>query len=487
MVAPLPFGFAKRHQVFLDTSGEQPVACFSPKAKPQSLAEAQRFVGQLIDFRKLEQAVFDQALSSQYANGPSSAESLATDLGEQASLSLADAVPQATELMEQEDDAPVIRLINAMLSEAIKAYASDIHLEVFDQRMSIRFRVDGVLQEVLQPPRHLASLLISRLKVMARLDIAEKRLPQDGRIGLKLAGREIDVRVSTLPSNDSERVVLRLLEKQLGRLEFGSLGMEQEDIERITRVLRRPHGMLLVTGPTGSGKSTTLYAGLQSIQTGQLNILTIEDPVEYDLSGIGQTQVNTKAGMTFAKGLRAILRQDPDVVMIGEIRDLETAQIAIQASLTGHLVLSTLHTNTALGAITRLDDMGVEPFLVSSSLAGVLAQRLVRVLCPHCKRAYPACPADLSFLAASSHSEFTLYEAVGCERCRHTGYQGRTGIYELILITDELRALIHDRASEATLTKAARASASGIIADGRDKVLKGVTTIAEVLRVTQEN
>lgn len=488
MSTQLPFGFANRHQVVLQALDGGWKILYSPKADIQGLAEAQRFAGGKANFELLDQEGFDAILAQHYSTRATSAESLASDMGGDFSLStLVDAVPQTTDLMEQEDDAPVIRLINAMLSEAIKENASDIHLETFENYMSIRFRVDGVLREILKPNRTLSPLLVSRIKVMAKLDIAEKRLPQDGRISLKLAGREIDVRVSTMPSNDSERVVLRLLEKQLKRLNFQALGMQPGDVERMARLLHRPHGILLVTGPTGSGKTTTLYAGLQSIQSGNINILTIEDPVEYNLEGIGQTQVNMKAGMTFARGLRAILRQDPDVVMVGEIRDVETAQIAIQASLTGHLVLSTLHTNTAIGAITRLGDMGIEPFLLSSSLIGVLAQRLVRVLCPRCKAPYPADTNEMRWLNLESNSSVNLYKPVGCEHCNHLGYQGRTGIYELVTITDNLRQLIHDRASEAELTREARKDALGIFDDGKRQVLAGITSLAEVLRVTQES
>src|SRR5690606_10138918 len=313
-------------------------------------------------------------------------------------LALAEAVPENTDLIEQEDEAPVIRFINAMLTEAINQGVSDIHLETFDTRLSIRFRVDGILRDVIQPSHRIAPLLISRIKVMARLDIAERRLPQDGRMALKLAGQEIDVRISTLPSNSGERIVLRLLRKTVGRLDFVELGMNRRDAERLEGILSKPHGILLVTGPTGSGKTTTLYAALQFLQSVAVNILTIEDPVEYDLDGVGQTQVNLKAGMTFARGLRAILRQDPDVVMVGEIRDQETAQIAIQASLTGHLVLSTLHTNTAMGAVARLRDMGIEPFLISSSLIGVVAQRLVRKLCSSCRSPRVATSTELGLL-----------------------------------------------------------------------------------------
>ncbi len=388
--------------------------------------------------------------------------------------------------MEQEDDAPIIRLINAILGEAINENASDIHIETFEKRLVIRFRVDGILREVVQPKRELAALLVSRIKVMAKLDIAEKRIPQDGRISLRVGGREVDIRVSTLPSANGERVVLRLLDKQAGRLTLRHLGMNEQDRDHLERAVKKPHGIILVTGPTGSGKTTTLYAALTTLNDRTRNILTVEDPIEYHLEGIGQTQVNTKVDMTFARGLRAILRQDPDVVMVGEIRDQETADMAVQASLTGHLVLSTLHTNSAIGAVTRLVDMGVEPFLISSSLLGVLAQRLVRVLCNDCKRAYVADAAECELLGASLAEAPTLYHAEGCEQCRGLGYRGRTGIYELVLFDDALRTMVHTRASEQDMLRHARILGPSIRDDGLRKVREGVTTIEEVLRVTRE-
>jgi len=388
--------------------------------------------------------------------------------------------------LEQEDDAPIIRLINAILGEAINENASDIHIETFEKRLVIRFRVDGILREVVQPKRELAALLVSRIKVMAKLDIAEKRIPQDGRISLRVGGREVDIRVSTLPSANGERVVLRLLDKQAGRLTLRHLGMNEQDRDHLERAVKKPHGIILVTGPTGSGKTTTLYAALTTLNDRTRNILTVEDPIEYHLEGIGQTQVNTKVDMTFARGLRAILRQDPDVVMVGEIRDQETADMAVQASLTGHLVLSTLHTNSAIGAVTRLVDMGVEPFLISSSLLGVLAQRLVRVLCNDCKRAYVADAAECELLGASLAEAPTLYHAEGCEQCRGLGYRGRTGIYELVLFDDALRTMVHTRASEQDMLRHARILGPSIRDDGLRKVREGVTTIEEVLRVTRE-
>nr|WP_044408620.1 type II secretion system ATPase GspE [Pseudomonas sp. FeS53a] len=482
----LPFGFAKRHGVFLQ-DGAEPCLAHRQGAELVALAEARRFVGRSLPFRALAPEAFDQALAQAYQHDSSATMQLAEDLGGSLDLAaLAEQMPETTDLMEQEDDAPIIRLINAILGEAIRENASDIHLETFEKRLVVRFRVDGILREVLEPKRELAALLVSRIKVMAKLDIAEKRIPQDGRISLRVAGREVDIRVSTLPSANGERVVLRLLDKQAGRLTLQHLGMSARDRALMEETVRKPHGILLVTGPTGSGKTTTLYASLTTLNDRTRNILTVEDPIEYHLEGIGQTQVNPKVDMTFARGLRAILRQDPDVVMVGEIRDHETAEIAVQASLTGHLVLSTLHTNSAIGAITRLVDMGVEPFLLSSSLLGVLAQRLVRVLCPHCKEAYQADAAECQLLGVDPTQPATLYHARGCSECHQQGYRGRTGIYELVVFDDHMRSLIHNAASEQEMTRHARRSGPSIRDDGKRKVLEGVTTVEEVLRVTRE-
>lgn len=344
-----------------------------------------------------------------------------------------------------------------------------------------------MLREILKPNRKLASLLVSRIKVMAKLDIAEKRIPQDGRISLKIGGRAVDVRVSTMPTGHGERVVLRLLDKNSARLDLQELGMTEHNREKFSTLIDKPHGIILVTGPTGSGKSTTLYAGLGQIDNKQRNVLTVEDPIEFAIEGIGQTQVNNKVDMTFARGLRAILRQDPDVVMVGEIRDLETAQIAVQASLTGHMVLSTLHTNTAAGAITRMEDMGVESFLLSSSLLGVLAQRLVRTLCVNCRASHLADAEELNILGLAENSETTIFRAVGCAECNFKGYKGRTGIHELLLVDDTIRELIHDGKGEQAIEKYIRQFTPSIRRDGFDKVLAGLTTLEEVLRVTRED
>ena len=487
----LPFSFAKRHGVFLQyaENKDQPTLCYQTAIATTTYAEVRRFLREPFQCIKLDEKEFAEQLASAYERNTSEAMQMVESLGGDMDItSLANAVQESEDLMEQEGDAPIIRLINALLTEAVKQGASDIHIETFEKRLVVRFRVDGVLREAVEPRRELAPLLISRIKVMAKLDIAEKRVPQDGRISLKVAGREIDVRVSTMPSNDSERVVLRLLEKEAGRLSLNALGMPRLRDQQFNRLLNRPHGIILVTGPTGSGKTTTLYAGLSAINNTSRNILTVEDPVEYNLEGIGQTQVNPKADMTFARGLRAMLRQDPDVVMVGEIRDLETAQIAVQASLTGHLVLSTLHTNSAAGSITRLRDMGVEPFLLATSLLGVLAQRLVRVLCKACKVQQTPSVLEREFLGDLLEENDKIFSPVGCEECNHQGYKGRTGIYELLIVDEQLRQLIHDEASEEDVVNAMRMkSIMSIRADGRSRIIEGTTTVEEVLRVTLED
>ncbi len=482
----LPFSFAQHHGVLLDPHQEPPRLLYKSGLKLNTLLEIQRSLGRNVSTEEISEQDFQHRLTLAYQRDNNEAVQVAADMGSEIDLSrLADEIPETGDLMDAEDDAPVIRLINAILSQAVRERASDIHIETFESKLTVRFRIDGVLREVLSPKRMLAPLLISRLKVMAKLDIAEKRIPQDGRISIRLAGHAVDIRVSTIPSAHSERVVLRLLDKQAGQLQLDQLHMNGQVYDAFTKALGTPHGILLVTGPTGSGKTTTLYAGLTHINDSSRNILTIEDPIEYLLPGIGQTQVNAKVDMTFARGLRAILRQDPDVVMVGEIRDTETAEIAVQASLTGHLVLSTLHTNTAAGAIIRLQDMGVEPFLLSSSIIAVMAQRLVRVLCVSCKEAYTATAGELAFLDKHSTDEpITLYHARGCHECNHTGYSGRTGIYEIIEIDDTLRTMIHGGEGEQSIVRYAREQAPGILDDGRRRILAGETTLEEVLRVT---
>jgi general secretion pathway protein E len=489
-VRQLPFTFAQSHGVLLDINPDAagtdvlPVL-YRPGLRVDVIVELRRALDRPLSFIEVTPEQFQQRLTLAYQRDNREAVQMAEDMGSDIDLSrLADEIPETGDLMDAEDDAPVIRLINAILSQAVREKASDIHVETFEDRLVVRYRVDGVLTEVLSPKRMLAPLLVSRLKVMAKLDIAEKRVPQDGRISIRLAGHAVDIRVSTIPSAHGERVVLRLLDKQAGQLHLDQLDMNVDVLRGYRRVLHTAHGIVLVTGPTGSGKTTTLYAGLTYINDSTRNILTIEDPVEYLLPGIGQTQVNPKVEMTFARGLRAILRQDPDVVMVGEIRDGETAQIAVQASLTGHLVLSTLHTNTAIGAITRLQDMGIEPFLLSSSLLAVMAQRLVRLLCPHCREAYTADAAACELLRVEVAQPPQLFHPRGCAHCNNTGYRGRTGIYEFIEIDETLRSLIHERASEQAMTTYARTRNAGIGDDGRRRILAGETTVEEVLRVT---
>lgn len=483
------FSFAKRHGVMVDGGDDEAVNVIArPDVSLSAAAELRRFLGRPMRLTRVDAAEFDRRLQQAYetkSGGGIQMEGFDSD--DMDLSSAAEALAEPKDLLESDDDAPIIRLINALLSEAVKDGASDIHIEPFEARLTVRFRVDGVLREVLAPPRAIAPLLASRIKVMAKLDIAEKRLPQDGRISIRIAGRPVDVRVSTIPSGHGERVVMRLLDKQAGRLDLAQLGLLPQAHKTFANLIRKPHGIILVTGPTGSGKTTTLYAGLGEINDRSRNIMTVEDPIEYYIDGIGQTQVNTKVDMSFARGLRAILRQDPDVVMVGEIRDLETAEIAVQSSLTGHLVLSTLHTNSAVGAIARLRDMGVEPFLLSSSLIGLMAQRLVRTLCPHCKVAEPATEPECSLLGADPNKPPTIYHAKGCEECRHTGYLGRSGIHELAEVDETMRTMIHDGASEQALEAHARKRSPGIRQSGIEKVRRGETTLEEVLRVTQDD
>jgi general secretion pathway protein E len=397
------------------------------------------------------------------------------------------------DIIDTDDEAPIIRLVNALMAQAVKERCSDIHIEPFERHIAVRFRVDGVLYEIIRPPKRFAASITSRIKVMAGLDIAEKRVPQDGRIKIKVAGRDIDIRLSTVPTSHGERIVMRLLDKTAVLKDLEYIGMGSQVLVNMNEMIQKSYGIILVTGPTGSGKTTTLYACLAKINSPVRNIITVEDPVEYQLGGIGQIQVNSKVGLTFAAGLRAILRQDPDVVMVGEIRDRETAEIAIQASLTGHLVFSTLHTNDAAGAVTRLVDMGVEPFLVASSVVCMMAQRLVRNLCPHCKKPVVPTESELKQLGFTRERflEVTpghVYAPTGCQECLDTGYMGRTGIYELLVVDDEIRQLIMDNIDSNSIKK--RAIAKGMLTlrdDGARKVMKGDTSIAEILRVTQDD
>lgn len=486
----IPYSFAKSHGIVVagEMVGAEALVYHLPNASLQALAEVKRLLQCDLSLKPVDESTFQQHLAHIYQSKSSILEA-AGGMEDDMDLSLlASQLPVSEDLLENQDDAPIIRLLNALFTQAIKQKASDIHIETYEDRVLVRNRIDGVLHEVLEIQRAIAPLVISRVKVMAKLDIAEKRIPQDGRISLRIGGHNIDVRVSTLPSNHGERVVLRILDKQAAQLDLNLLGMPDATVKIIRQLIAEPHGIILVTGPTGSGKTTSLYAMLTELNEVTRNILTIEDPIEYDLEGIGQTQVNAKVQMTFAKGLRAILRQDPDVVMIGEIRDLETAEIAVQASLTGHLVLSTLHTNSALGALTRLRDMGVESFLLSSSIVGLIAQRLVRRLCPHCKTPHQLRNDEKELMGLGPDADLSkVFEPKGCDLCNHLGYKGRTSIYELITIDETLRGMIHRHENLQMMENYLRPTTPSIREDGFKRVLVGDTSLAEVLRVTTQN
>ena len=487
----LPFAFARRFGVAITTTdGAQPVDVAYRKPPDLTvLAELRRFAGAPIALRSVSDEEFESILSATYSRDSSQARQMVEDIGDELDLaSLANSVPETEDLLEKENDAPIIRLINALLTEAVKQNASDIHIETFERRLIVRFRVDGVLREVVQPKRELAPLLVSRIKVMAKLDIAEKRVPQDGRISLRVGGRDVDIRVSTLPSNAGERVVLRLLDKEAGRLNLDVLGMPEVLSPQLIGLLNRPHGILLVTGPTGSGKTTTtLYAGLSEINDKTRNILTVEDPDRIQHRRHRSDASQRQGGHDLRSWSARDATAGPGRRDDRRNPRSETADIAVQASLTGHLVLSTLHTNTAVGAITRLRDMGIEPFLLASSLVGVLAQRFVRVLCPDCREQVRADSFECQFLGIDYARAPTIYRGAGCELCGHSGFRGRVGIYELVVVDDALRERIHDRASEQELTRHVRKTCPGIREDGRDKVLSGVTTVQEMLRVTLED
>jgi len=487
VIRQVPYHFAKAKGVIAYRRMTDGVEVWvRPGVTSTALSEVRRVLGAPLHPQMLNAELFERRLTQIYTDNQSGAAAIMDDMNEAIDLqSLAEGLPQVTDLLETEDDAPVIRFINVLLTQAMRERASDIHIEVFEGRSLVRYRIDGTLRDVLEPPRALHAAIISRVKVMASLDIAEKRLPQDGRITLRIAGRPVDVRVSTLPTGHGERVVLRLLDKSAGRLDFTALGMSEQTRKEMDALIHQAHGILLVTGPTGSGKTTTLYAALSRLDSKKLNIMTVEDPIEYDLDGVGQTQVNPGIDMTFARALRSILRQDPDIVMIGEIRDLETARIAVQASLTGHLVLATLHTNDAVGAVTRLIDMGIEPFLLSSSMIGVMAQRLVRRLCPECRRAVAPSASERELLPPSWGNR-PVYTAVGCAACKKIGYRGRMGIYELLTVDDEVRSIIHDVGSEQALRSyAGRHGMHSLREDGFRWVAAGETTVEEILRVTR--
>ena len=482
-----PYAFAKSQGVMLlARSAEQAELLVRDDAALEALAEARRMVAIPAAVTMASPADYEQRLAEVYSVAGESAAAVANDIGVDLDLSqLLQDLPKIEDLLDEQNDAPIIRMINVLLTQAVRAKASDIHIEPFEQNSVVRFRQDGTLRDIIAPRRALHAAMVSRIKIMANLDIAEKRMPQDGRITIRIAGRPIDIRVSSVPTVHGERVVLRLLDKNPEQLNLDALGMDRPVRDRVDRLVHQPHGIVLVTGPTGSGKTTTLYAAIARLNARVMNIMTVEDPVEYDLPGIGQIQVNARTDLTFSKALRAILRQDPDVIMIGEIRDVETAQIAVQASLTGHLVLATLHTNDSVSAVTRLVDMGIEPFLLASSLSGVLAQRLVRRLCPACRERYPSGQREREMFPEWELPKH-LYRATGCAECSGSGYSGRMGIFEILEIDPGIRALIHDGAAEQAVRDAAGSRQLHTLrADARRWVSAGETSLEEIIRVTR--
>ncbi|WCT72875.1 type II secretion system ATPase GspE [Sphingomonas naphthae] len=483
-VGGLPYGFARRSRVVVRATPAGPECVHDTAAPLAGLLEVQRLYGAGLRFAAVPTAQFDQILATQYRDSARQAADFADSELDLAAL--ADSAAAVDDLLDQRDDSPVIRLINALLLEAVKEGASDIHIETQEKRLIVRFRVDGVLRDVVEPRRALAPLLVSRIKVMARLDIAERRIPQDGRVTLRIGGQDVDARVSTIPTQHGERVVLRLLDKGGARLDLSSLGMSDRDVAVFEKLLERPHGLLLVTGPTGSGKTTTLYAGLTTLNDRRRNIMTVEDPIEYELEGVAQTQVNPRTDLTFARGLRAILRQDPDVIMVGEIRDQETAEVAVRSAMTGHFVLSTLHTNSAVGSVTRLIDMGVERYLLAPMVAGLIAQRLVRRLCQSCARADRASDADAVLLGGAIRAGDPVWRPVGCADCHQDGYRGRVAIYEVVVVDDRMQAMIHDGAAEADLVRTARTGGPSLLDDGVARIRDGTTTVEEVARVVRD-
>ncbi len=483
----IPYLFAKHNKICIYAVEDEVIQIASvDKLTPVVISEIKRKLHQSIAIKRIEDRYFDALLSEAYSSANAAA--VVDDMQEDIDLSdLMQNLTKTEDLLESENEAPVIRIINAFLTQAVREDASDIHLDAYERKSSVRFRRDGVLQNVIDVNPGLHAALVSRIKIMAQLDIAEKRLPQDGRISLRLAGREIDLRISTIPTGHGERIVMRLLDKNKERLQLEVLGMESTTLKKIDKIIGRPHGIFLVTGPTGSGKSTTLYAALARLDAQTLNIMTVEDPVEYDIEGISQTQINSKIEMSFARALRAILRQDPDVVMIGEIRDLETSQIAVQASLTGHLVLATLHTNTAASAVTRLIDMGVESFLLSSTLIGVLAQRLLRLLCSQCKAENTTIDDQMRAQLGIS-ADTIVYKSVGCDVCSGTGYRGRNGIHELLVVDEEVQRMVHNAVSEHEIENYAinNLGMKTLRMDAMRWVISGKTSLEEVLSVTKE-
>ena len=491
LLAKIPLAFAKRYELvpLVEERGQVPVAIANP-LNLHLIDDVRLLTGAPVTPVLASSEAIEDVLHAQYEQAQETAEEVIEDLDSTRLNQLAESIEETTDLLTATEDAPIIRLLNSLMFRAVKERASDIHIEPYEREVVVRYRIDGVLHNVLTPPKRVHAALISRVKIMAGLDIAERRTPQDGRIGIRIGDREVDIRVSIIPVANGERAVLRLLDKEHLLLDLNQLGFSPAHLERFDQLIRLPHGILLVTGPTGSGKTTTLYAALSQINTPDKNILTIEDPIEYQLKGIGQMQINSKIHLTFANSLRSILRQDPDVILVGEIRDAETAEISIHAALTGHLVFSTLHTNDASGAVTRLVDMGIEPFLVASSVAAIVAQRLVRTICPTCRQTYAPAPEELARLGLDGRPDgrpITLARGAGCPTCAGSGYRGRVAIYEILVVDDQIRRLIMAKADAGALRDAAVAAGMRTLRlDGMAKVLQGVTTAEEVLRVTQQ-
>ena len=479
----LPYRFAKEKGVIFDRIENEIVYIKSNNSSSlNTFSELRNFYQLPVSVISVKNELFEKELAKHYSDNAASSADLMDDMDDTYDLSaLVANIPKTADLLDSENDAPVIKLINAFIAEAIKSRASDIHIEPYEEYLSIRFRVDGILKVVLKPNSKLTSMLNARIKVMSNLDIAEKRVPQDGRMSLRLGEKWVDIRVSTLPSSYGERIVLRILDKADSYLSLEQIGMKDELLQEFKNTLTIPNGIILVTGPTGSGKTTSLYAGLNLLNDSSRNIITVEDSVEYAIEGVSQTQVNTKVGMTFAKGLRAILRQDPDIIMVGEIRDLETAEIAIQASLTGHLVLSSVHTNNASSAITRMKDMGIESYLLASTVKGILAQRLVRKLCVKCKEEYKS-ETEIHGIPLGS----LLYRPLGCSNCNETGYSGRIGVFEFLSINDELKEAINNNSSEENISNIAFKHQDNLMQSGVDLAIKGFTSVEELMRVTKE-
>lgn len=485
----LSYGFARdKGIVVLDRDGASLRLGVREGADPFALIEARRVLRRGFSIEPLNAPTFERALTERYARDGVSGDEAEAALDKDGGLeSLIEGIPQTADLLDGEGDAPVIRLINGLIYEAVNRKASDVHIEPHDEHLSVRYRIDGVLQEVLTPSRRLAAPLTSRIKVMARLDIAEKRMPQDGRISLSIGGRSIDVRVSTLPSRYGERVTMRLLDTRNALLGLDELGMDEVTLARFRHVLQQPNGITLVTGPTGSGKTSTLYSALSVLNNGERNVMTLEDPIEYGLDGISQTQMNHKVGLDFAATLRAILRHDPDVVMVGEIRDLETAKVAFEFAATGRPVLSTVHTNSAAGAIQRLRDMGIEPYVLAATLRAVIAQRLVRRLCDHCKRPHIPDAGELAMFNLDAGSVEAIYRPEGCLACSNSGYNGRLGVYELIVLDGGLRDLIRADASEDAIQSAGLSGQDNLFSNASRYIADGMTSVEEVLRVCRRD